>query len=79
MAFSVMEVETDVDFVNDPLKEVKDEETGEVNIEVDIEMDIEEDVNVVDGWGESVDTTPPMPFKTTPTDLLQQAGSSSQQ
>lgn len=50
VAYSVVEVETDVDFVNDPLKkEVKDEETGEVSVEVDIEVDIKEDVNVVDG------------------------------
>lgn len=48
-------------------------------MELVVETVVEEDVDVVDDEGESVDTTPPMPFRTTPIDLLQQAGSLSQQ
>lgn len=46
------------------------EEDGEVDVL---------DVDVVDGLGDSVDTMPPTPSKTTPRELLQQGGSLSQQ
>lgn len=52
----------------------------DIDVEEDVELDDEDvDVDVVDGFGELVDTIPPTPSRTTPRDLLQQEGSLSQQ